>query len=182
MVKRRLLGGVILCLSLTIAIAEPPTTAIIGTPPQPLWSQLNPQQRDILAPLSSDWDKMENIRRKKWLGIADRYPAMKTDEQQRMKDRMREWAALTPEQRTKIRNSYKDFKQLPPEQKQVVRQKWDAYSNLPQEQQTRIREGGKSSKLLTPASNSTNAAATGPTESSTTTKNAPLPESIDKQH
>jgi hypothetical protein len=151
MVKRRLLGGVILCFALNAALAaEPPTTAIIGTPPQPGWSQLNPQQKNILAPLASDWDKMENIRRKKWLGIVERYPTMKPDEQKRMQDRMHEWSNLTPEQRAKIRNSYKDFNQLPPEQKQVVKQKWDAYSNLPPDQQQRLREGGKSSKLLTP--------------------------------
>ncbi|AXS79382.1 DUF3106 domain-containing protein [Dechloromonas sp. HYN0024] len=152
MVKRRLLGGVILCFALTAAIAaEPPTTVIIGTPPQPGWSQLNPQQQGILSPLASDWDKMENIRRKKWLGIAERYPTMKQDEQQRMQERMREWANLTPEQRAKVRSSYKDFNQLPADQKQVVKQKWDAYTNLPPEQQQRLREGGKSSKLLTPS-------------------------------
>jgi len=111
---------------------------------------LNPQQKNILAPLAGDWDKMENIRRKKWLGIVERYPNMKPDEQKRMQDRMHEWANLTPEQRAKVRNSYKDFNQLPPEQKQVVKQKWDAYTNLPPEQQQRLREGGKSSKLLTP--------------------------------
>jgi hypothetical protein len=164
MVKRRLLGGIILCFALTSGVAaEPPTTAIIGTPPQPGWSQLNPQQKSILAPLASDWDTMENIRRKKWLGIADRYPGMKQDEQQRMQDRMREWAKLTPEQRAKVRSSYKDFNQLPPEQKQVVKQKWDAYTNLPPEQQQRLREGGKSSKLLAPppeSANVTEAAAT----------------------
>ena len=122
MVKRRLIGGVILCLALTTVIAvEPPTTAIIGTPPQPAWSQLNSQQKNTLAPLAKDWDTMDNIHRKKWLGIAERYPTMKPDEQQRMQDRMREWADLTPEQRAKVRSSYKDFNQLPPEQKQVVK-------------------------------------------------------------
>ncbi len=91
---------------------------------------------------------MENVRRKKWLGIADRYPTMKSDEQQRMQDRMREWAALTPEQRSKVRDTYKDFNQLPAEQKKLVKQKWEAYSNLPAEEKQRARESGKSSKLL----------------------------------
>lgn len=91
---------------------------------------------------------MENIRKKKWLGIAERYPSMKQDEQQRMQDRMREWAGLSPTERSKVRDTYKDFKQLPPEQKQVVRQKWEAYSNLPADEKQRIRETGKSSKLL----------------------------------
>lgn len=156
MAKRRFTRGVILCLALTGAAltgafaAEPPTTVIIGTPPQPSWSQLNTQQQVILAPLLKDWDKMENIRKKKWLGIAERYPKMKQDERLRVQDRMREWGALTPEQREKVRDSYKDFSQLPPEQKRVVKQKWEAYSSLPSDEKQRIREAGKSSKLLAP--------------------------------
>jgi len=152
MVKRRHLGGVILCLALIAppVAADLPTTVIIGTLPQPAWSQLSTQQKIILAPLANDWEKMENVRKKKWLGIADRYPGMKTDEQLRTQERMREWARLTPEQRAKVRDSYKDFNQLPPEQKTAVKKKWEAYSNLPQEEKQRLREGGKSAKLLTP--------------------------------
>src|SRR5574343_1677556 len=163
MAHRRLLGGLILSLALhTTFAAEPPTTAIIGTPPQPAWSQLNPQQKTTLAPLAKDWDSMENIRKKKWLGIAERFSAMKPDEQQRMQDRMREWAALSPSERSKVRDTYKDFKQLPTEQKQVVKQKWEAYSNLPPDEKQRIRESSKSSKLLsaTPPSTSSPAQAT----------------------
>lgn len=155
MACRRLLGGLTLSLALSASFAaEPPTTALIGTPPQPVWVQLNGQQKSILAPLAKDWDGLENIRKKKWLGIAERYPSMKQDEQQRMQERMREWASLSPTERSKVRDTYKDFKQLPPEQKQVVRQKWEAYSNLPPDEKQRIRETGKSSKLLatTPAS------------------------------
>lgn len=149
MACRRLLGGLTLGLLLNIAIAaEPPTTAVIGTPPQPAWAQLSTQQKAILAPLAKDWDSLENIRKKKWLGIAERYPAMKQDDQQRMQDRMREWAGLSPLERSKVRDTYKDFKQLPAEQKQVVKQKWQAYSNLPPEERQRLRESGKSSKLL----------------------------------
>lgn len=151
MAKRRYIGGVILCLALSTSIAtEPPTTAVIGTPPQAVWSQLNAQQKTILAPLAGEWDKMENIRRKKWLGIAERYPSMKPDEQRRMQDRMREWASLTPEQRAKVRNSYKEFNQLPSEQKQAVKQKWEAYSNLPPDEKQRVRQSGKSAQLLAP--------------------------------
>ena len=151
MVKRRHLRGVILCLAL-IASAEAadlPTTIVLGTLPQPAWNQLSTQQKSILSPLATDWEKMENVRRKKWLGIADRYPSMKADEQFRMQERMREWARLTPEQRAKVRDSYKDFNQLPAEQKTTVKQKWEAYSSLPAAEKQRIREGGKSTQLLT---------------------------------
>ncbi len=151
MAKRRLIGGLILGISLSLAaIAQPPTTAVIGTPPQPDWNQLNPQQKAILSPLAKEWDQLENIRKRKWLGIVARYPTMNVDEQQRMQNRMREWADLSAAERTKARNTYKDFKQLPPEQKQVLKQKWDAYSNLSSEEKQRVRENGKSSKLLPP--------------------------------
>lgn len=151
MVKRRYIGGVILSLALSGALAaEPPTTAFIGTPPQPGWSLLSTQQQAILAPLAADWDKLDNIRRKKWLGIAERYSAMKAEEQRRVQDRMREWATLTPEQRAKVRDTYKEFNQLPSEQKQTVKQKWEAYSNLPHEEKQRVRQEGKSSQLLAP--------------------------------
>jgi len=118
MACRRLLGGLTFSLFLNIATAaEPPATAVIGTPPQPAWVQLSAQQKIILAPLAKEWDSLENIRKKKWLAIAERYPAMKQDDQQRMQDRMREWAGLSPLERSKVRDTYKDFKQLPAEQK-----------------------------------------------------------------
>ena len=149
MAKRQFAGGVILCLALAAPLhAETPTTVIIGTPPQPAWNQLDVQQRNILAPLAGNWDGMENIRRKKWLGIAERYSNMTPAEQGRVQVRMRDWAALTPEQRARVRNTYKEFNQLPAEQKQVVKQKWEAYSNLPPEEKQRIRSSGKSAKLL----------------------------------
>lgn len=180
MVKRRLAGGVVLFIALHAAVAaEPPTTAVIGTPPQPAWSQLSPKQQETLAPLAKDWDKMENIRKKKWLGIADRYPSMKQDEQHRMQDRMREWANLTPDQRAKVRSSYKDFNQLPPEQKQLVKQKWEAYSNLPREQQLLLREAGKSSKLIAPPASAAISAAGHPADPSLHPEAAAAPTSTE---
>jgi hypothetical protein len=93
---------------------------------------------------------MENVRKKKWLGIAERYPTMKPEEQVRTQERMKEWVNLTPAQRAKVRDAYKDFNQLPADQKNTVKQKWEVYSNLPPEEKQRIRESGKSVQLLAP--------------------------------
>ncbi|MGE5470705.1 MAG: DUF3106 domain-containing protein [Bacteroidota bacterium] len=174
MAKRRLAGGVILCLALIAPLrAETPTAVVIGTPPQPTWAQLDTTEKNILAPLSANWDEMENIRRKKWRGIAERYPSMTPAEQGRVQVRMRDWAALTPEQRTKARNSYKEFNQLPTEQKQTMKQKWEAYSNLPSEEKQRIRASGKSSKLLTPPPEAAPAPTVAPAAESNTPPAAP---------
>jgi len=174
MAKRRLAGGVILCLALIAPLrAETPTAVLIGTPPQPSWNQLEERQKNILAPLAGNWDEMENIRRKKWLGIAERYPNLTPAEQGRVQVRMRDWAALTPQQRARIRNTYKDFQQLPADQKEAVKQKWEAYSSLPPEEKQRIRSSGKSAKLLTPQEPAPSATApenTPPASGETTTE------------
>jgi len=122
------------------ALAEPPPTAIIGTPPQPDWLQLSRAQQDILAPLANDWDGLDSIARKQWLGIAERYPAMPAARQQRVQARMHKWAAMTPDQRAQARQFYKNFKQLPEEKKQEIREKWKTYRNLPAEERQRLRE------------------------------------------
>ncbi len=144
MAKKQLAGAIALwALVSAQAWADPPTTAVIGTPPQPSWSQLTVDQKVVLAPLGNEWDHMENIRRKKWLLIAERFNKMKPEEQRRVQDRMREWALMTPEQRAKVRDSYKEFAQLPPEQKQAVKEKWATYSSLPEEEKARVRQGAK---------------------------------------
>ena len=73
---RRLLGGLILFLGVQTGAWAAPTSAVIATPPQPAWEELQTEQRTVLSPLANEWDKLENFRRKKWLGIAERYPCL----------------------------------------------------------------------------------------------------------
>lgn len=139
---RRLIVGLIIGLALAGPLrAEPPATAVLGTPPQPGWSLLSTPQKIILAPLAGDWDQMDNLRRKKWLGIAERFPKMSPDEQRRIQARMSEWAALTPAQRAKVRDSYKEFNQLDADKKKAVKDKWTAYSKLSEEEKALLRQG-----------------------------------------
>ena len=65
----------------------------------PSWEQLDPQQREVLAPLAEEWNSLDAAKKKKWLGIARRYPQMTPEEQQRTRSHMRDWYSLTPEQR-----------------------------------------------------------------------------------
>jgi hypothetical protein len=117
--------AVVFCLAfapatLAAAPAQPPA-------PKPPWSQLTGAQQAVLAPLKEDWDEIDTTRRKKWLGIADRYPRMKPDEQQRLQARMRDWAKLSPEQRRIAREKYKTLKKMPPDQREQVKTQWREY-------------------------------------------------------
>src|ERR1051325_5433554 len=49
-------------------------------PGRPAWAELTADQQMVLAPLKADWEKLEAERRGKWIGIANRYPKMKTEE------------------------------------------------------------------------------------------------------
>ena len=73
----------------------------------------------------------------KWLDIAGRYPAMPADEQQRMQQRMAEWARMTPTERGQARLSFQEAKQLSPQQRAA---RWEAYKALPEDERRALAD------------------------------------------
>lgn len=129
-----------------MTLASPAFQATAVTPPlpQPSWRELSENHRRILAPLAGEWDKLESWRRKKWLGIAERYPLMNPEEQQRIQKQMREWVRLPPEQRAQIREQYRQLTQnVSPEQKELLKQKWQQYRELPPEEKRRLQQAAR---------------------------------------
>ena len=96
--------GIILAVALSLA--SPLGHAAVPPLSQPSWSELNAEQKRTLAPLAGEWDKMEGFRRKKWLGIAQRYQTLSPNEQTRMQRRMTTWAKLTPDERKLARDQF----------------------------------------------------------------------------
>lgn len=135
MALRALVAGLILAVTLIS-----PAQAVVPELRQPAWAELTLEQKQILAPLARDWDKMEAFRKKKWLGIAKRYPTMQPEEQARVQRRIKDWASLTPEQRSQARVQYKNLKTAPPERKEAIKQKWEQYKELPDEEKKRLAE------------------------------------------
>ena len=119
MVKRLITLAFWLCLSLSAQVSAESA--------QPSWEQLKPQQREVLAPLAQEWNNMDAAKRKKWLGIAKRYPGMTPSDQHRTQLQMRDWYSLTPEQREIVREKYKTIKKLPSYKRQEIKQKWREY-------------------------------------------------------
>ena len=106
---------------------------------QPGWAELTPQQRQVLRPLASDWGKMDSPRRKKWLSIAERYPSMRPEEQERLQRRMKGWSNLSPEQRALARKKFMEMKKAPPEKREAIRQKLEEYEQLPSDEKQRLQ-------------------------------------------
>ena len=98
---------------------------------RPSWAELTADQQMILAPLKADWDTLEPERRRKWLGIANRYSKMKPEAQERVQRRMQAWAQLTPEQRRQARENYKRIAKQRAEKRDKLREAWAEYQALP---------------------------------------------------
>ena len=113
---------------------------------QPSWGELTQEQRQILAPLVPDWDKFRAQRKRKWLGIAKRYPTMAPKEQAKVRQNMQPWARLTPEERRAARKRYKTLQKLSPHKRQSLREQWETYLRLPEAQRKQLEAEGKAAK------------------------------------
>jgi hypothetical protein len=109
-----------LCLGSAAALAQ---TRIEN----PAWSQLSPAEQRILAPIESEWDELETLRKLKWLRIAERFPKMSAEQQARLHDRMREWVTLSEETRRAARERYREIENLSVAERQALRGKWEEY-------------------------------------------------------
>lgn len=106
---------------------------------QPDWQELSLQQKQILAPLSDEWNSMDDDRRRKWLGIAARYPHLSREEQGRIQGQMGEWARLTPQQKQAIRAKYRALLKASPQARAAMREQWEKYQELPEEEKQRLQ-------------------------------------------
>ena len=98
---------------------------------RPAWAELTADQQMVLAPLKADWESLEPERRRKWVGIAKRYPKMNAEEQDRVQRRMQAWAKLSPEQRRQARENYRRIVKTPPETRERLSEAWAEYQALP---------------------------------------------------
>lgn len=102
------------------------------------WSQLSAAQQKTLSPLLSQWSKLDDKNKAKWITIADRYPGLKPEEQKRIQKRMEQWAQLSPEQKQIARLNYAQTKKI--EAAQKTRQ-WELYQQLPAEKKQLLASG-----------------------------------------
>jgi len=123
-----LLGAALLCCAALAGAAAPPAQGA------PSWAELSPPQREALAPLAGEWDKLDAEQKKEWLGVAKRYPKMTPTGKKRVQTRMSKWAALTPQQREQARENYRKMKEA--RKKKDLSKQWSEYQSLhPQEGQ-----------------------------------------------
>ena len=105
---------------------------------RPAWAELTAEQQKILAPLKADWESLDPERRRKWIGIAKRYPTMKAEEQERVSGACSAGPRSRPSSAAQARESYKQIVKAPPEKRAKLRQQWAEYQSLPQREREAV--------------------------------------------
>ena len=129
-----------------VAPVAPPAAPLAASLDKPFWKELTRPQQIALDPLQGEWDKMEGLRKQKWLEIANRYSSMNPDEQLRVQERMRAWIKMTPEERRLVRENYTLSEKLDKEQKSA---KWEQYQQLPEEEKRKLAADAATKKGVT---------------------------------
>ena len=109
----------------------PPSTSASGTgfavAPNATWNALSDVQKQALQPLSGTWGSLNEGQRRKWTAIAQNYPNLSADDQQKLHSRMVEWAALTPKDRALARLNFAQTKSVAKPERAA---NWEAYQAL----------------------------------------------------
>lgn len=97
----------------------------------PGWETLNTPQKLALYPLAERWALISEVQKRRWLALAQNFPSLPSEEQDRLHERMTEWASLSGQQRTQARLNFAASSKLAPEDK---RAQWEAYQALSDEE------------------------------------------------
>lgn len=109
----------------------------VAPPAGPGWEVLNTPQKIALYPLAPRWAVLSEQQKRSWLAIAQGFPALPEAEQERLHNRMTEWASLSAQQRSQARLNYAVTQKLAPDNK---RAQWDAYQALSDAEKTRLTQ------------------------------------------
>ncbi len=101
----------------------------------PGWEQLNTLQKLALYPLAPRWAVLSEQQKRQWLVMAQSFSKLPEAEQERLHNRMTQWASLSAQQRSQARLNYAATNRLAPDSK---RAQWEAYQALSSEEKSRL--------------------------------------------
>jgi hypothetical protein len=98
------------------------------------WSQLNPTQRAMLAPLQSQWDQLPPHRQQRMAAHAEQWMQLPPERRAQIQQRMARWAQMTPEQRRDAAHGEEAFRAMPEADRQRVVDAYQRFQSLTPEQ------------------------------------------------
>jgi hypothetical protein len=144
-------GGALAAPAAPTGASSAPHPAVAARPDAggPRWNELTAQQRQVLAPLSNDWNSIDDRGKERWLGVAGRFHKLPPEEQQRANQRMVEWSHMTPQQRTQARLNFQETRDVPKAERQA---RWEQYQALPEDQKRELAQRAAAATAASAAS------------------------------
>ena len=101
---------------------------VVASPAKPVGTgpyrhALTPVQRQLLAPVATDWNGFSSPKKQRLLNVAKRYPDMSPAEQAKIRERLPHWTELPQTTRDEARNNMKKLLQLPPDERKRTEEK-----------------------------------------------------------
>ena len=109
----------------------------------PNWGELPRDQQVALSPLQKAWPELTDGQRRKWIAVVRNFSKLSVPDQEKIQDRMEDWAALKPAQRELARDNFASSKLAPTASKAGS---WEEYQALPQEERDRLAAQAKATK------------------------------------
>ena len=108
-----------------------PSEAFTEMASGPGWKTLSTPQKLALYPLAERWAVLSESQKRRWLALALTFATLPPEEQEKLHNRMTEWASLSARQRSQARLNYADAQRLTPSDKLAH---WEAYQALSAEE------------------------------------------------
>jgi hypothetical protein len=116
---------------------QPAASSSIKAEASPRWHELSESQQMALTPLKKLWPEINQVRKRKWLAVSRNFQDLPEMEQQKLQDRMREWASMTEAERAQARLQYAHAQTISVDER---RQRWEAYQALSLEQREQLAQ------------------------------------------
>lgn len=84
------------------------------------FDELSEEQQELLAPLADDWARIEPIRKKRLLNMADRVAGGTAEDRERFQHGLQRFMSLDTGGRQQVRRLFERFRHLPPEERREI--------------------------------------------------------------
>jgi hypothetical protein len=106
------------------------------------WASLSEEQRTLLAPFEDQWSDLPKREKQALADLAQRFPEVSGDDQERSMKRLAEWAELSPEDRRLARYNYRWMQGI---ERRELLEAWDRYQRLTPDQRAVLAAVGLTS-------------------------------------
>ena len=117
------------------APTSPSSSGPRPSPSHPLWGELTAPQQLALQPLNLLWSGITQGQKRKWLALVDNFSSLNPKDQEKLQQRMHQWASLSTQERAQARVIFSQVQQLSGDDRLS---KWQAYEALEPTEKTKL--------------------------------------------